>query len=139
MNQIVRRLAYFFLGVAPAFLITIFISFILPISIPAAAGTIGLSIASFRRFPLSARDYGRMALLLICGLIVAIPLGSLALLPALLDGVRTPTAASAAQIALALWAFFGPVVCAIHALRYGRSAASGSTPTNEIRHRQAVK
>jgi hypothetical protein len=126
MNQMVRRLVYFFLGVVPAFLVTMTIVVVLPLSIPAAAGTIGLSIASFRSFPLSERIYGRVALLLICGLIIAIPFGVLALLLAFLDGFPTFTAitvAAVARMALVAWAIFGPVACAIHALRYGRSAA----------------
>ncbi|MCU0755294.1 MAG: hypothetical protein MUE46_09250 [Xanthomonadales bacterium] len=130
MNQIVRRLIYFFLGVVPAFVVTAVIAAILPLSIPAAAGTIGLTIASFRRFPLSERSYGRMALLLTCGLIVAIPFGLIVSLLALLDSVEAHAADSAAYMALVLWAFFGPVACAIHALRYGRSAARALTEPN---------
>lgn len=123
MTQMARRLAYFFLGVVPAFLVTIVILPVVPLSIPAAAGTLGLSIASLRPFPLSARNHGHVTLLLICGLIVAIPIGIIASLLPLRDGVSALTVASAARMALVAWAFFGPVACAIHVLRYGRSAA----------------
>ena len=123
MKQIVRRAIYFLFGALPASLGAAYAIFLGPFVIAAAAGAIGLIVASLMRFPLPPKSYGRIALLLICGLIIAVPFGVTLLYGSLIDGV---VAEKLPALALIIWVFFGPVFCATHFLWVGRRAPNNS-------------
>ena len=117
MNQIVRRVIYLSAGAIPASLGVAFARFAGPVVIAATAGAFGLITASLVRFPLTPRGYGSIAMLLVIGLLAAIPVGTYFLASSLSDGVSTEEWPSLTLIA---WLFFGPILCAAHFLWAGR-------------------
>jgi|JI9StandDraft_1071089.scaffolds.fasta_scaffold735708_1 hypothetical protein len=130
MNQIVRRVTYLLAGAIPASLGVAFASFAGPWVIAAATGAIGLIIASLVRFPVPPKGYGSIAVLLFIGLSAAIPFGTTFLLGSLAGGVSAKTWPS---LALIVWVFVGPVLCATHFLLASRSAPNNSFKPRPLR------
>ena len=130
MKQIVRRATYSLFGVAPACLGVAYASMLGPFVIAALAGAIGLLAACLVRFPVSQKDYGRIAVLLVIGLILATPFGAVFLIGSVADGLAAEEWRS---LGLVGWLFFGPIVCAGHFLRTGRRAPNNSFKPTPLR------
>ena len=127
MNQLGRRFLYLIAGVAPACLGTAFAFALGPFVVAAVLGTIGLAAAALMRFPLSRQSYGRVALLLACGIALAVPLGAMLLYGLQADGINL---VGWPAFSLAVWVFVGPVACAVHTLWAGGRAPNRSFKPN---------
>ena len=130
MNQIVRRVIYFLAGAIPASIGVAFASFAGLLVIAATAGAIGLILASLARFPVPPKGYVSISILLVIGLLGAIPPGAYFLFSSLADGV---SAEEWPSLALIVWLFLGPVVCATHFLFAGRGAPNNSFKPTPLR------
>ena len=130
MNQIVRRATYFLCAALPACLGVAYASMLGPFVIAAIAGAIGLFAASLVRFPVPQRNYGRIAILLVIGIILATPFGVMFLIGLVADGL---TVEEWPSVALAAWLFLGPIICASHFLLTGRRAPNNSFKPRPLR------
>ena len=130
MNQTVRRISYFLFGFAPACLGVGYASMLGPFVIAAIAGAIGLLAACLVRFPVSPKNYGRIAVLLVVGLFLATPFGVIFLIGSVPDRLAVEKWPS---LALVVWLFFGPIVCAGHFLRTSRRAPNNSFKPTPLR------
>ena len=118
MNQLSRRIFYFVGGLVPACIGTLYALHLGAFALLAVLGTLGLAAVTLLRFPLPPRTYGRVALLLACGLALASPFGIVFVVGTLPD--VTPA------LLFTIWLFFGPMVCATHALWRGRCTPNNS-------------
>lgn len=122
MKQAVRRLIYLILGVVPAvgglFAVSagiLFFPFLLFVWPLAAAGTLGLIIATAMLFPAAKKHHLKFSVLIILGIIAALPWGGYVLITA------RPNEFSQYDFWANLGLIFGPVLCGAHALAWGRA------------------
>ena len=130
MNQRGRRIIYLLFGLAPACLGTAFSFFLGPLMLVALAGTFGLFIATAAELPVPGKRYWLLACLLLCGLALALPFGAAMLHGVLSKGITTKDFQA---MALILWLFVCPSVCALHALWRGRCAPNNSSKPTPLR------
>ncbi len=115
VNNEVRVSIYLLFGIGPSVFGTLF-SVLLGYHVLTLAllGTAGLVMATFKRFPLSRATYWWTAGLLMCGLSIA----SMGMWLTFLRVWEKQAWDSSNNLAMML--FGGPMICAIHALIFGR-------------------
>jgi len=130
MEQIGRRIAYVPFGLVPACLGCAFAFFLGQLMLLALGGTLGLFIATAAEFPVQGKRYVIFVTLLVCGLVLALPLGvvfAASLVKARLTSADIPAAL------LVIWVFFCPSACAIHAIRSSRRTPNNSFKPSPLR------
>jgi hypothetical protein len=139
MKQVGRRSLYFAIGVLPA---SLGLFFVLALKMyvlwpGALAGTAGLIWAAASTYPMGQRAFGRVALLLLLGLLTAAPFAALAVYLAAgdLSQIGVSGFFSQGKSGLAPWllVLLGPAGCALHALWRGRRAPNNSFKPKPLR------
>ena len=130
MKQITRRVIYLLLGVQPALVGTAIMLFVLgPVAVIAAAGLLGLTMATVAQLPVPRKLYRLVSALLICGLILEAPFFLWALHDLLTGGLTK----SLSNTALVSWVILGPSACALHALMRSRCTPNNSSKPTPLR------
>ena len=139
MKQVGRRGLYLAIGVLPAcfglfFVLALKMYLLWPGALAGAAGVIWATASTF---PMGQRAFGRVALLLLLGLLTAAPFSALAVYLAVGDlsqvGVSAILAEPKGGLAPWLLVLLGPVGCALHVLWRGRRAPNNSSKPTPLR------